>query len=80
MLLLGRIQSRLSELVGEMPNGPIRSSKGAKGHEPVKSSHCPSQAERGWGVKNPHPTLFLPDCKPGTTSEILGGTIPKGCC
>lgn len=66
-----RIQSRLSELVREMLRGPICSSKGPKGHEePAKSSCCRSQADR----------LFLPDCKPGTASKMLGGTTPKGCC
>lgn len=38
----------------EMPNGPILSSKGAKGHKPPK---CPSQAEREWGCHSPPHTL-----------------------
>jgi len=38
-----------SELMREMVNGPIYSSKGAKGHEATETSHCPNQAESRWG-------------------------------
>lgn len=70
ILLLGRIQSRLSELLGEMPNGPVYSSKGAKGHEATNS------VDRRMIVCEPTSSL-LNGCSVTESSSVCHTKVPE---